>query len=167
MMAKDPYAVLGITREAHPDEVKAAYFALAKKFHPDKTGNDLKLLLRFREITDAWETLSREDRRAAYNQSFNGGAPSAAPPPTRRRARQVLGSFFENLFSGVSVVLLFSGGLSILAIIIISLADNRRSTPTRISAPYIPAPIQQNGLTAQTNDFLKDLAKNPPAKPAR
>jgi DnaJ-like protein len=47
---KDHYAVLGIARDADPDVVRAAYRALAKRFHPDAVAGNAETASRFREI---------------------------------------------------------------------------------------------------------------------
>lgn len=64
-MSKDFYAVLGVSRSANEAEIKKAYRKLAAKFHPDKpTGDENK----FKEISEAYETLSDSEKRAKYDQ---------------------------------------------------------------------------------------------------
>ncbi|MDB5236959.1 MAG: chaperone protein DnaJ, molecular chaperone DnaJ [Parcubacteria group bacterium] len=76
-MAKNYYETLGIDKKATQDEVKKAFRKLAQKHHPDKGGDEAK----FKEITEAYSTLSDEKRRKEYDnygQSFPGGAPGGA-----------------------------------------------------------------------------------------
>ncbi len=66
----DPYSVLGIARNATPDEIRAAYHALVAKYHPDKyQGNPLEGLAaeKMAEINRAHEVLSDPERRAAFD----------------------------------------------------------------------------------------------------
>lgn len=70
-MAKNYYDILGIDKKASPDEVKKAFRKLAQKHHPDKGGDEAK----FKEITEAYSTLSDEKRRReydSYGQTFRG-----------------------------------------------------------------------------------------------
>lgn len=71
-MAKDYYNILGIDKKASEDDVKKAFRKLAQKHHPDKGGDEAK----FKEITEAYSTLSDKKKRReydSYGQSFNGG----------------------------------------------------------------------------------------------
>jgi DnaJ domain/SprT-like family len=63
---KDYYALLGVTPRATLAEIKAAYRKLAKKLHPD-VNNSPDAAERFREITEAYDTLSDLDRRSLYD----------------------------------------------------------------------------------------------------
>ena len=75
-MAKDFYETLGVSRGASQDDVKKAYRKLAHKFHPDKAGGNAE---KFKEINEAYQTLSDEKKRRQYDQfgrAFEGqGAP--------------------------------------------------------------------------------------------
>lgn len=81
-MAQDLYEVLGVERGASAAEIKSAYRKLAVKYHPDKTGNDPESEARFKEISHAYEVLSDDQKRAAYDRfgsekgfdGFPGGA---------------------------------------------------------------------------------------------
>ncbi|KAK0545421.1 mdj1 protein precursor [Tilletia horrida] len=64
---KDPYSTLGVKRDAKPKEIKAAYYDLAKKYHPD-TNKDPKAKERFVEIQSAYDILSDEKKKAAFDQ---------------------------------------------------------------------------------------------------
>ncbi len=60
---RNPYTVLGVDREASPQEIKSAYRKLANKYHPDKVhamGDEFKALAekRFKEIQEAYQALS-------------------------------------------------------------------------------------------------------------
>jgi molecular chaperone DnaJ len=63
-MSKDYYQILGISQSASPEEVKKAYRKLAHKHHPDKGGDEKK----FKEINEAYQTLSDQEKRAQYDR---------------------------------------------------------------------------------------------------
>lgn len=60
----DHYTTLGVSRTATQDEIKKAFRTLAMQHHPDKGGD----LAKFQEITNAYETLSDANKRAAYDR---------------------------------------------------------------------------------------------------
>ncbi|SPO27160.1 related to MDJ1 - heat shock protein [Ustilago trichophora] len=64
---KDPYSVLGVKKDADPKDIKRAYYGLAKKYHPD-TNKEKGSKERFVEIQNAYDLLSDEKKRAAYDQ---------------------------------------------------------------------------------------------------
>ena len=65
---RDYYEVLGTQKGASADEIKKAYRKLAKENHPDLHPGDKACEERFKEITEAYEILSDEDKRAKYDQ---------------------------------------------------------------------------------------------------
>jgi molecular chaperone DnaJ len=65
---RDYYEVLGVPKNAQKDDIKKAYRKLAIQFHPDKNQGDKKLEERFKEASEAYEVLSSEQKRAAYDQ---------------------------------------------------------------------------------------------------
>ena len=66
-MATDYYSVLGVSREATPDEIKRAYRKLARQHHPDANREDPDAGERFKEVTRAYEVLSDPDKRQRYD----------------------------------------------------------------------------------------------------
>ncbi|MFH1423834.1 MAG: molecular chaperone DnaJ [Candidatus Nealsonbacteria bacterium] len=77
-MAKDFYQILGVEKTASPEDIRKAYHKLAHQHHPDKGGDESK----FKEVNEAYQTLSNKDKRAQYDQFgrvFEGGqAPGGA-----------------------------------------------------------------------------------------
>lgn len=75
-MKKDYYDILGVARNASPEEVKKAYRRLAHQYHPDKSSGDEK---RFKEINEAYQVLGNEQKRAQYDRfgsAFDGNTGS-------------------------------------------------------------------------------------------
>lgn len=70
---KDYYDVLGVSRDADQKEIKKAYRKLAKKYHPDMNKDDPEASEKFKEISEAYEVLSDEDKRARYDQYGHSG----------------------------------------------------------------------------------------------
>ncbi len=68
MAKRDYYEVLGIPRNATKDDIKKAYRKLAIQFHPDRNAGDRNAEERFKEATEAYEVLSDEKKRQAYDQ---------------------------------------------------------------------------------------------------
>jgi molecular chaperone DnaJ len=79
---RDYYEVLGVSRDASPDELKKAYRKLARQYHPDINKDDPSAAEKFKEINEAYEVLSDSEKRARYDQfghadpnAFGGGGP--------------------------------------------------------------------------------------------
>lgn len=64
---KNYYEILGVDKKATPEEIKSAYRKLAMKYHPDRNQGNAEAAERFKEINEANETLSDQQKRAAYD----------------------------------------------------------------------------------------------------
>lgn len=62
---KDYYDILGVSRNASEEEIKKSFRKLAHQYHPDKAGGDEK---KFKEINEAYQTLSNKEKRAQYDK---------------------------------------------------------------------------------------------------
>jgi molecular chaperone DnaJ len=103
----DYYKILGVAREATPEELKKAYRQLALKFHPDRNQGEKASEEKFKEINEAYTCLSDSDKRAHYDRygsaegfgaaggaggfgGFSGGAPFT----------DIFEDLFEDFFGG-------------------------------------------------------------------
>ena len=85
----DPYDVLGVTRDASPEDIRKAYRKLAVQHHPDKGGDQEK----FKEISAAYEVLSDEQKRSNFDQFGTADGPQMGGG-----AMPDMGEMFKNLF---------------------------------------------------------------------
>jgi DnaJ-class molecular chaperone len=67
-VSEDPYAILGVKREATQDEIRKAYRALAKKLHPDLNPGDRKAEEKFKQVSAAYDLVGDTDKRARYDR---------------------------------------------------------------------------------------------------
>lgn len=77
---RDPYSVLGVSRQASADEIKAAFRRLAREHHPDRNPNDAAAERRFREVNEAYQVLSDPNRRARFDATGSDRSGAAAGP---------------------------------------------------------------------------------------
>jgi molecular chaperone DnaJ len=78
MSKRDYYQVLGVDRDADRDALKKAYRRLAMKHHPDRNADDSDAINKFKEAKEAYDVLSDERKRAAYDQFGHAGVEGAA-----------------------------------------------------------------------------------------
>ena len=81
MAKQDYYETLGVARGAEADAIKKAYRTLAMKFHPDRNEGDKAAEQKFKEISEAYDVLKDDQKRAAYDRfghaAFENGANGA------------------------------------------------------------------------------------------
>src|SRR5689334_5927918 len=75
----DLYVLLGVERDSTLEDIKRAYRRLARRFHPDINPGDRTAEHHFRQIAEAYETLSDPDRRRRYDTA---GHPSVTSEPS-------------------------------------------------------------------------------------
>ena len=97
-LEKDYYKVLGVSKDAKPDELKKAYRKMAMKYHPDKNPGDAAAEAAFKEAAEAYEVLSDDQKRARYDryghQATGGGGGGAGP------SMEDIFSQFGDIFGG-------------------------------------------------------------------
>src|SRR3954453_23731066 len=77
-MPRDHYEVLGVSRSASADEIAKAYRKLARQHHPDRNPGDKAAEGRFKEIQNAYDTLSDPKKKGIYDQFGTDVPPGAA-----------------------------------------------------------------------------------------
>src|SRR5215468_1460361 len=81
---RDYYEVLGLSNTASEDEIKKSYRALARKFHPDVNPGDKSAEAKFKEVQEAYDVLSDQEKRRRYDRyghaAFEGMAASGPRP---------------------------------------------------------------------------------------
>ena len=73
---KDYYQALGVTKDAAPADIKKAYRKLARELHPDKNPGNAEAEAKFKDVSEAYDVLSDEDKRKEYDEArtlFAGG----------------------------------------------------------------------------------------------
>ncbi|MDD3271571.1 MAG: DnaJ domain-containing protein, partial [Syntrophomonadaceae bacterium] len=65
---RDFYEVLEVSKNATAEEIKKAYRQMARKYHPDVNRDDPNATDKFKEVNDAYEVLSDDNKRAAYDR---------------------------------------------------------------------------------------------------
>ena len=78
MAKRDYYDVLGIGKNASPEDIKSAYRKLAIKFHPDKNPGDKQAENKFKEAAEAYDVLSNSEKKQRYDQFGHAGMSGAS-----------------------------------------------------------------------------------------
>lgn len=109
MSKRDYYEVLGIDKSASGADIKRAYRKLAIKYHPDKNQGDAEAEAKFKEATEAYEVLSDDQKKQAYDQYGFAGVDGMGGPGFNANAfhgfEDIFGGGFETIFDSF-----FGGG---------------------------------------------------------
>ena len=155
------YDVLEVSPKASPAVIKAAYKSLMQRFHPDKNLGDAALAQQAGQrsglITQAYDTLSDPQKRAAYDQCLSqAAAPLAAPPrrqPLARAARSSVPGKPSAWYFWVIVLLIIVSGSISLWLLRTHPVQKQPTTPTPSGAASPRAPAQAESEAATTPDF--------------
>ncbi len=104
MAKRDFYEVLGLESNASDKDIKRAYKRLAMKHHPDRNQGDKGSEDKFKEIKEAYEVLSDEQKRAAYDQyghaAFEQGGMGGGGGFGGADFSDIFGDVFGDIFGG-------------------------------------------------------------------
>jgi molecular chaperone DnaJ len=98
---RDYYEVLGLPRNASSEDIKKAFRKLAMQYHPDRN-HDAEASERFKEVNEAYEVLSDDDKRAAYDRYGHAGADNIFGRGFEGFDMGGFGDIFEAFFGGTT-----------------------------------------------------------------
>lgn len=104
MNKRDFYEILGVSKTASQEEIKAAYRKLALKYHPDRNPNNKEAEDKFKEAAEAYEVLSNNEKRKQYDQ-FGHAGPEMGGFGGQGMNMDDIFSNFEDIFGDI-----FGGG---------------------------------------------------------
>ncbi|HMT94895.1 molecular chaperone DnaJ [uncultured Thiothrix sp.] len=99
MSKRDYYEVLGVQKNASEDDLKKAFRRLAMKYHPDRNPDDAEAEAKFKEAKEAYEVLTDQNKRSAYDQFGHAGVEQVGMGNGRSSAG--FGDIFEDLFGNI------------------------------------------------------------------
>lgn len=105
MKMKDFYSILGVSQDASKEDIKKAYKNLAKKYHPDANSGNKSAEDKFKEITEAYEVLSDDEKRSKYDRIKAGGFSGFGDGNFDFSGAGGAGANFEDILSSI-----FGGG---------------------------------------------------------
>jgi len=104
MADRDFYKILGVSREATPQELKKAYRQLAKELHPDRNPDDKEAEERFKDVSAAYSVVSDAEKRKLYDEFGEMGLRDGFDPEAYQAATRGAGGFggfdFGDIFGG-------------------------------------------------------------------
>jgi molecular chaperone DnaJ len=102
MSKRDYYEVLGVDKSTPKDELKKSYRKLAMKYHPDRNPDDANASEKFKELSEAYEILSDDQKRQAYDQFGHDGVnPSFSNAQGAADGfSDIFGDIFSDIFGG-------------------------------------------------------------------
>src|SRR5476651_598983 len=111
---RDYYEILGVQKDADADTLKKAYRKLAMQYHPDKNPGDKQAEHKFKEISEAYDVLKDDQKRAAYDrfghQAFEGGRGSGGGGAAGFDFSSSFSDIFEDFFGGFAETRRGGGG---------------------------------------------------------
>ena len=163
---RDYYELLGVSRQASPDEIKRAFRGLARELHPD-VSKEPDADHRFREVVEAYEVLSNSERRELYDRFGHAGLRSGGFQPTAfdlGSLSDLFSAFFgDDLFGGGGRSAGRGRGADIAARVEIELTEV--ATGTKREVPFgVAVPCKRRGARHR-DPSLHDLRRQRPRAP--